>query len=1164
MSASSESLAPAPLAPAPLVPAPLVRAVAAQIAASNPEISAFVAASAGSGKTKLLTDRLLRLLLDGAAAEKIQCLTFTKAAAAEMALRLQTTLAEWVRLDDQALDQALLARGITPIAAIRHTARTLFARVLDLPGGMRIGTIHAFCQSVLRRFPLEAAISPHFRLVEERDTAAALAAATEATLARIRNTARRTPVDHLAGILSVARFSDIIAGLQKQHPKLAASFALTPAELKSAVWGALGVTAADDRALIDARIFWSEESAVQQAAHAIANGATPDKQTKAGEMLDWLALDALGRAATWRCWCDLFLLLGDDIKQRGMGALINPKLATARPDIVATLQREQIRLLEIEAARRDLRAAEISCALADLARPLLAAYEAGKVRDAVMDYDDLIGHTAKLLVDPGAAWVLYKLDGGLDHLLLDEVQDTAPAQWAIAGALTAEFFAGAGARTESRTVFAVGDRKQSIYSFQGADPAAFDHWHDAIGQRVRAAGAVWKDVQLDVSFRSTAPVLALVDAVFADPVAASGVLEPGTALAHFAHRAGHAGRVELWPLVGEDPAEPAEPWAVARENRARPSAQQKLADGIADWIARQLADGARLDSQDRLLAPGDILILVRRRDAFTSALVRALKSRAVPVGGLDRMVLTDQPAIQDLIALGDSLLLPGDDLSFASMLVSPLGGLSHAHLEALAVARDGNLFQALAARAGEQPQWQAAWDRFAALFARADFVSPHALYTEALGTQSGRARLLARLGAEAEEPIDEFLNAALSYTRLHPPSLQGFLHWLRRSGAQIKREQEEAGGAVRIMTVHGAKGLQAPLVILPDTTGLPPENDALFWAEQDGIDLPIFIPNKDYRGAVGETLRAQATQRRTEEYNRQLYVALTRAEDRLIICGWHGKTPVKEHCWYRLVERGFSRLHPSSEDFPLWEGVQLSHARPQTAPPDRVVATAAALPAAIPAWMGMAPDWRPAAPPQEPALPQPLAPSRPEGAALGQVPQAASPLAERDASGARFARGKLVHALLQHLPNMAADARQSSAASWLTRPGSGLTQTAANALAAEVTAILDHPDLTGLFGPESLAEVPLTGVVAGKIIGGLVDRLAIFPDRVLLADYKTNRDPPARAADTPVLYLRQMAAYRAVLEKIFPGREIICVLVWTRTAQAVILPPALLSAHIPA
>jgi len=1129
--------------------------------ASDPAVSSFVAASAGSGKTKLLTDRLLRLMLTGAAPEKIQCLTFTKAAAAEMAIRLQRVLAEWVRLTDTTLDEALKKLGITPGEERRATARNLFARVLDLPGGMRIGTIHAFCQSVLRRFPLEAEISPHFRLVDERDTVEALSNATESTLARARGTALSDAVETLAGLINISGFDSIVRTLHARRTRLDAALLLPQKTLHAKIRRALDLTAETDAEILSDAIFWQDEPALAETARILANQGSPGVQNKAGEILAWLGLDQADRTKNWPAWQGIFLRA--DLTPRGLSVLVNKKLSDAQPELAEEITREQNRILDAEATRRDLDAAKISAALLALIAPLLDAYAAGKTHAAQVDYDDLIGRTAKLLVDPGAGWVLYKLDGGLDHLLLDEVQDTAPAQWEIAGALTQEFFSGTSARTQRRTMFAVGDRKQSIYSFQGADPDAFDHWRKILRARVQNAGEQWRDVTLDVSFRSTEPILRLVDAVFADAIAADGVTLPGNPLKHFSHRAEHAGRVELFPVIQADTDEPEEPWAVARENRTRHSAREKLAQNLATWIAHETSGKTLLPSRGRMLAPGDVLVLVRRRDAFASALVRALKGKNVPVAGLDRLVLTDQPAVQDLLTLGDVLLLPDDSLALANFLVSPIGGLTHQSLEDLAVPRTDTLWQALRAQARTRKDWQAAHDFLSALLSRVDFSSPHALYTEALGALGARAKIFARLGTEAEEPLAEFLNAALSYTRLHPPSLQGFLHWLRRSGAEVKREQEEAGTSVRVMTVHGAKGLQAPLVILPDTTGLPRNDESLFWTSAGSTTLPIFTPNKFFRGAAAERLREEEKARRAQEYNRLLYVALTRAEDRLVICGWQDKKTADSSCWYSLVERGFSRLNPTRTPFPLWEGEHLEISSPQIAQPEPPKKPADGASGELPAWAGTAPDWRPDPPPAEPTLPKPLAPSRPTDASLGPIPQAASPLAARDFSGARFARGKLVHALLQHLPNLPPADRPAAALAWLTRPGHNLTQEAAKTLAAEVMGILDHEKLKKIFGPGSLAEVPLTGVVDGKIIGGLVDRLAVHPDEIFLVDYKTNRDSPARPEDTPVLYLRQMAAYRAVLAKIFPGREVVCALVWTRTAQPVILPAALLDTNAP-
>lgn len=1130
------------------------RATAAQLQASDPQTSAFVAASAGSGKTKLLTDRLLRLMLGGADPARVQCLTFTKAAAAEMALRLQRRLGAWVRMDDAGLDAALGALEVVADAAHRLRARALFALVLDLPGGMRIGTIHAFCQSLLRRFPLEARISPHFRLMDDIDAGIALAEAREAMLAEAHTPERRAALEALAGLVSVDGFGGLVAQLRARPQALKAAIKDGPAALAARLRGVLGA-GESPQALTARAVAPPGEVALREAALVIAERGSPSIQAIAGQMLGWLSCDAEDRAANWDVW--LGTLLTKAGTARAQGGLVNAKLAKAQPELLDPLLEEQARVIAIEDQKRALLVAELSAALVLLAAPVAASYAAHKQGAGLLDYDDLIERSSDLLYDPGAAWVLYKLDGGLDHLLLDEVQDTAPAQWEIAGALAREFFAGEGAREPgpgqgARSVFAVGDRKQSIYSFQGADPDGFEIWRGRLRGMVEDAGLGWEDVQLQVSFRSTVPVLRLVDAVFADPLAAAGVAEVGT-LEHLSDRAGQAGAVEFWPLAPLPVVAEVEPWAVPTENRGSVSAPQALADALAAWIAGQLRDGVMLESRGRPLAAGDVLVLVRRRNAFATALVRALKGQGVAVAGLDRLVLTEQPAVADLLALCDVLLLPQDDLALGCVLTSPLGGVSDDSLMELAAGRRGTLWETLGARAAERAEWGAAWRLLNTLLARVDYVSPHALLVEALGVLGGRARLFARLGPEAAEPVDELLAAALRYAAAHPPGLQGFLHWLRQSGAEVKREAEGAGGAVRIMTVHGAKGLQAPLVILPDTTSLPPDEGAVAWSEEG---LPVWSPRKELRCAAVEALRAEAARRRAEEYNRLLYVALTRAEDRLLVCGWQGKNKPAETCWYEVVRRAFEALGAETGPAPF-EGDALLLTRAQRDAPVLERAAVAGAVASLPGWVG-------APPPVEPALPVHLAPSRPENAGLGGVPAAASPLgerglAERDAVGARFRRGQAVHALLQHLPALPEADRGAAARRWLAQSGVEDAET----VAGEVLAVLDHPALAPLFGPSGRAEVPLTGVVGAQVVGGLVDRLAVLEGRVLVADYKTNRAPPADLAQVPVLYLRQMAAYRAVLRQVFPGRAVECALVWTVGGTVMALPDSLLDSHAP-
>ncbi len=1201
---------------------PSARANAEQAEASNPAVSAFVSANAGTGKTKLLIDRLLRLMLSreadtpggpamqggavqgGADPARIQCLTFTKAAAAEMSIRLQRRLGRWVTLDDDALDRELAALSVPVTPRTRAAARSLFARVLDLPGGMRIGTIHAFCQSLLRRFPLEAGLSPHFRVVEDADARASLEEAREAMLQAPDPSA----LDTLAGLVSASGFAGLVAALQARRDRLEGALALPAPALLAALRRALGVTQPDDAAIVLAgAAAVGDGQALREALRMLRAEGSAKVAERAERMLGWMALPAELRAEHWGEW---LVELVNDGRPRGGQALVNPKLSKSEPWLLDAMLAEAERALAVEDSRRALRLAEATAALLALAGPVLRDYAGRKEAGAKLDYDDLIGRTSRLLIDPGAAWVLYKLDGGLDHLLLDEVQDTSPAQWQIAGALTSDFFTGEGAERDAaraatraapwaapgaasgaappgrdasrrdgerppgvaaeaapaaRTVFAVGDSKQSIYSFQGADPEEFDRWRSVFRDRVRSGGQDWRDTTLDVSFRSTAPVLALVDAVFADSGVTPGVTSTREQ-PHVAHRLGEAGRVELWPLAPVPEDAVAEPWAAPSRNAGLVSAPQLLANALAAWIAGQLAT-ARLESRGRRLVAGDVLVLVRRRNDFARALVRALKTRGVAVAGLDRLVLTDQPAVQDLMALGDSLLLPEDDLTLACVLTSPLGGVSDDSLMRLAAERRGSLWRTLRERAAEQPDWAAAWAFLSALAARADFAGPHALLAEALGPLGGRARLFARLGPEAAEPVDELLGAALAYGRAHPPSLQGFLHWLRQSGAEVKRQAEEAGDAVRIMTVHGAKGLQAPLVVLPDTTSMPPDDGALAWTRdpEGGVALPLWAPRREFHCAALQKVRDDGAAARTAEYNRLLYVALTRAEDRLVVCGWQGKLGVDAACWYRLVEQGMRSLDPAATPFRAWEGEALGHDAPQRAVVPAPRGPAAAGDIVPPAWLGQAPDWRPRDPPPEPSLPRPLAPSRPEGVAFGPVPRSASPLRlTASLGGDRFRRGALMHALLQHLPSLPPAEREATALRHVSGAARDFAPDEAASLVREALAVLDTPALAALFGPGSVAEQPLTALVGSLVVSGRVDRMAVLEDRVLVADFKTSHDAPPDAEATPVLYLRQMAAYRAVLRLIWEERPVVCALVWTRGPTVTVLPDWLLDAHAPA
>ncbi|WP_137180024.1 double-strand break repair helicase AddA [Roseomonas sp. AR75] len=1138
---------------------------------SDPAASAWVTASAGSGKTKVLTDRVLRLLLaPGARPNAILCLTFTKAAAAEMATRLATRLGAWAVLPESKLAAELAALlGTAPARDDLTRARKLFCDVLELPGGMRISTIHAFCQSLLRAFPLEAGLSPQFGVVEDSEAAALLADAQEEVLAGPLTP--KEALEALAALVPPNAFADLVKALTRDRVRLAAALrgAGTLDGLCAAIAGLLGLaTTAHEAALIE-EAAQSAASDILAAARLLQASRNANDQARGAKLLAWLELDGVARSAQWDDWCEIFLTDKGTVRAR----LGTKEIGARQAECLAILQAEGERLVQIEGSRRACRLLAATRALLGLGKPVLDGYAARKRARGLMDYDDLILAAEGVLKDPGSAWVLYKLDGGLEHVLLDEAQDSNPAQWGIAAALADEFFAGEGRERKgepvTRTIFAVGDVKQSIYGFQGADAAGFGRWKRHFAERCAAIHGELRDVQLKVSFRSTAPVLAMVDAVFADGAARAGVVEGDDVLEHRADRIGQAGAVELWPMLDAAETEPPPEWDVpdAPSRTAGPDAM--LADAVAARIQHWLASGEMLPARGRAMRPGDILVLVRKRTGgLVPRLLKALKERGVPVGGADRLRLVEQIAVQDMLALADVLLLPEDDLQLAALLKSPLIGFDEDQLFALAQGRIGSLWARLAQERGrDTPEGRAA-DWLARLMGRADLVTPHTLLAEVLGEHRGRERLLARLGPDAADPLDELLNAALDHERRHPPSLQGFVQWLRRGGAEIKREQEGAADAVRVMTVHNAKGLQSPVVILPDTVNRDRDDRSVRWHMGGAAPIPLWAPRKEAHAPAYTDLLEAEKRARAEEEHRLLYVALTRAEDRLLVCGWQRRRPKDrawpEGCWYDLVAQGFGRL-PAAE-LPLAPGGF-------GAPPDCRFAGPSLLRLDCEQTAAPKPDGRDAPPPAAADLPAwALVPAPAEAGAAVLAPSAvpaedetpaAAPHGSTDPTGRRFRRGRLVHALLQHLPEQDPATRPAAARAFLARPGHGLSQAEQAETLAEVLALLAEPDLAAALGPGSLAEAPIAGRLGQRLVSGQVDRLLVAADRVLVLDYKTNRPPPRTLDAVPPIYLRQMAAYRAVLRLAFPGRAVDCALVWTYGARLMRLPGDLLDSHAP-
>ncbi|WP_210272827.1 double-strand break repair helicase AddA [Chthonobacter rhizosphaerae] len=1134
--------------------------------ATDPAASVWVSANAGSGKTYVLSRRVIRLLLAGTDPGRILCLTFTKAAAAEMANRVFDVLGRWAVLPDDRLAAEIEdLEGEPPRPRQVTDARRLFARALETPGGLKVQTIHAFCEALLQRFSLEANLTGRFEVLDDRGAALLLAEA-KAEAIRLAAADEDGPLGAafrtLLAVATDAAVDDALKAYVKDREAfsawIAAAGGLDPAiaGLSTALGAPPGVTAEDlmdrtlaspdfDGAVLDRLVPVLDTAGKKAAAMADAFRAAA------------IATDQDERRALWRG-----IFLTDKGQPKKESAIVND-VEAALPGTRERFAREADRLAALDRAIAAVRTAERTAAVARVADRVIGLYQAMKARDGALDYDDLILRTAGLLARADAAqWVQYKLDQGLDHVLVDEAQDTSPKQWEIVEALTAEFFAGAGARGRTRrTVFAVGDEKQSIYSFQGAAPRLFGETRAKFGRQAVEADARFHDLKLDLSFRSTPDVVKAVDRIFAPPTAHRGLgtdLEPPS---HETVRASEPGLVELWPEVVAAKAPEPEHWEDPVDAVGSGSPEVVLATRIADTVAGWIRDGERLPSTGRRIRAGDVLILVRKRGPFVDAVNRALKQRRVPIAGADRLDVVNHIVVADLLAAARVALLPEDDLSLAAAAKSPLVGLSEDDLFRLAHGRAGSLWAAVeaAAETGDQAA-RTLRDAVAGWRRRAERVDPFAFFA-ALGSDGARARFRARFGHEADEVIDEFLRLALAFEMRETPTLQGFLCLAEDADDDVKREVVEGRDEVRVMTVHGAKGLEAPVVFLIDPGSAPVsgQHDPSVVLAGTAAGAPLVWAGSGVKPAPVEAALAGFRQAQEEEYRRLLYVGLTRARDRLIVAGV-AKTGKPDGRWHTLVREA---LAPEAEPVIDAAGAtvawrwRLDPSRAARAPVDEADRTRT--PAPLPAWIGVKPV--------EPPTPLVLTPSS-AGAGVEVAPtrtarvDAFERVRRPDAPAAQ--RGRLVHRLLEGLPEVPPSERRAKAAAFLAREASAFDPDERERLRRAVEALLDDPAFGPVFAAHGRAEVGLVGVIDAPDgrrveVSGQVDRLLIAPDAIRIVDFKTNRIVPDRVPDA---YVAQLALYRRLLADLHPGRPVEAAILWTEAPRLDPVPAGMLDAML--
>ena len=1142
-------------------------ALVRQAKASDPATSAFVSANAGSGKTHVLVQRVVRLLLTGVAPEKILCITFTKAAAANMAERVFATLGRWITLDAAALDAALVDVGAVPSAVTRKRARELFACALETPGGLKVQTIHALCTRLLQQFPFEANVPARFSVLDDRDQAELMEWASLKVLldaaAAPGSVAGDALFTAMAGAADIT-FREVVreAVLSRDHFQAWTERSGTVETAVAELSKTLGIAESDtvaaiEREIVDGPYLPREEWAATAADLAAGNKSDADQATRLKRAL------ALAGAEQVEAYLEVFFTGGGDPRK----TLVTKKLAGDSPGLAACLEREGLRIGPLLDRRRAAALRDRTRALLVIATAVAANYRQAKEEKGRLDYDDLIDKTLAMLDRTPASWVHFKLDQGIDHVLIDEAQDTSPRQWTIVAHLVGEFTSGAGARVGApRTLFAVGDEKQSIFSFQGAVPREFDARRRAFGRDFRAAGLAFESISFTHSFRSGAGVLRAVEETFRSAGIYRSVTSDTDGMpAHIALGDAAPAVVELWELQEPDERLELEGWAAPFDAVSERSPDVRLAQRIRDSIKGLIRDriATGVGAKRRLLSYGDMLVLVRRRGRAFNAIIQVLKQAGLPVAGADRLKLTEHIAVIDLMNLADALLFRDDDLALAVALKSPLFGLTDDDLFTLAWQRGGSLRAALSAHAEDNATFAGALQRLQRCEMRAQRDTPFAFFAWLLGGDGGRARMLARLGSEANDAIDEFLELALAYERRAPASLQGFVAWLRAADTEVKRDMEISRDEIRVMTVHGAKGLEAPVVFLADTASSPTDTlrlnlirmpgrsheagGTMVWAGRKADDPPAVV------GA-----RTAMMDEAEDEYRRLLYVAMTRAADRLVIGGSQpgNRKDVRPLCWYDLVRQGLDASDLAVETVETAHGPVRRYFRSED------VALPAADTVAVVASAPTLPDW----------LHRRVTP------VAGDV-VAVRPSGERDdvhalkageEAGARaraLKRGVLVHRLLQSLPDLAAERRAEAAERYLARNAADWEAAERDALAAAVLGVIADGRFVSVFQPGSRAEVSIAGRIArpGRAplsVSGQVDRLVTTPHEVVIVDYKTNHAPPGTPSETPPAYIRQLALYRQVLRQISPEKAIRALLLWTEAPDIMEIPAEMLDAEL--
>ena len=1104
--------------------------------ASNPKNSAWVFASAGSGKTKILTDRVLRLLLDNVSPSKILCLTFTKVAAAEMQSRINSELAKWILCDNVELRKKLTAlSGDFPTENELKRARILFVKILDEESKIKVQTIHSFCQTLIKIFPFEAKVKPNFEVLESNQEKLLLKTAQKEVLKKaLVNEKLKKLVQETNAKLHEESFSGLVANLLNKKEQLNS--------LKEKFFGIENIIA---EIFKNFGVGNEDGNAKKQILKQV-------QDDDARNALDDDAGNVLGQTQRFRHpelvsgSIHIFQKFAAQINHKShlklafelenSGLISNIKLATAIRNFLKNITLENFsdyksafftqegnprKLTKNIAANLELtsifsdccqlindfsdqinslKIANDSALLLRFVDHILENYSQLKKQNSVLDYNDLIVETNRLLANPDFSnWVKLKMDSSFDHILIDESQDTNHQQWNIIKALSEDFFTGLSSSNKSRSIFIVGDEKQSIYSFQGAEPnisaEIFAHFAEKLGNNL-------KKIELNNSFRSQAKILQAVDDVFSKEERKKAISKVSEFQAHKPIREG-LGKVEIWPQIQKEKTEKKEISFEWKIDFSKDETQEEE-EILAEIIARKIH--LKVDSKSANY--GDFMILLRNRtNGFDKALAKFFHQYQIPFTSVSKIKFSENILIQDLLSAAKFVLLPRDDLNLACLLKSPIFAISEEELFEICQfknERETTIFNIL----GQLEKFREIKNNLDELITKSQQLNCFEFFYFLLHQKNHQQNFLATFGHENLEILDKLLLSVFDFCQNFSPNLQKYLEFIEKLDFEISLSSDE-NDRVKITTIHSAKGLQAPIVMLPDCSynfnQLLSAKEEISWIEFGEDKIPVWCRKKEDENLLLKKHRAGKLREAKEEYLRLLYVAMTRAENELYV-GSFGKAKDPE-CWYEIVKNSVTGVEVLElEEFLKMAEIENSSVKKI---PKQVQDEAA----------------------REMSLSVKFSHRHSELDSRS--------IAQNQIKPSQI-KGRLVHKIFEVIGKNSAEDKNwlQEIAKKIIEKEEFLSEREKNKIQQDLADFIGSQHFEKLFSGKISCEVDIVGQKNLKRIDLLVEK----ENEVLIVDYKSDETLPDVV---PQQYLRQLNGYKKLVEGIYAGKEIKIAIFWT-------------------